>query len=341
MKKEKRALFYSSVNDKDLFVTMGFYSTDIQILQDLGLTVYLTNSFMDFLKFWQYDIAFIYFWTKGLVPAIISKIFRKKVIFTGGTDSLDSGYNKSINDFNLKKIIFKLCAFCSDANIIVSRSDLKNIEAGGYNLKRLYLIPHVIDFEKYAYNGTPKKNIMVTIVWMGTIGNVQRKGVDKLLHIFTEFIKKNDDFKVVIIGCPGQGTDYLKNIARKMNVENKIIFTGRIDEQEKIKYLQDCKYYFQLSEYEGFGIGAIEALAAGDIVIHSGRGGLADGIDSFGVLIKNIDDYKNIALQLENINKNYENYNDFVRKGIKHVEEKFSYHVRKEGIAKIISEIFI
>jgi hypothetical protein len=55
MKKEKRVLFYSSVNDKTLFVNTGFYSTDIQILQDLDLKVNLTNSFNDFLKFWQYD----------------------------------------------------------------------------------------------------------------------------------------------------------------------------------------------------------------------------------------------------------------------------------------------
>jgi len=340
MKKEKRVLFYSSVNDKKLFVTTGFYSTDIQILQDLGLSVNLTNSFNDFLKFWQYDIAFIYFWTKGIVPAIIGKIFRKKVIFTGGLDSLDRGYNISISDYNLKKVFFKLCTCCSDANIIVSSSDLKNIEKTGYNFKKIYLIPHVIDFERYAYNGTPKKNVITTIVWMGKIENVKRKGVDRLLYVFNELIKKNDDLKVFIIGSPGEGSDYLKNIVRQMNIESRVIFTGRIDENEKIKYLQDSKYYLQLSEYEGFGIAAIEALAAGNIVIHSGRGGLADAIDSFGVLIKNIDDYENIAVQLNNVNKNYENYKHFIKNGMKHVEEKFSYYVRKDSIAKVINEIF-
>jgi len=337
---KNRVIFYSSVQDKDLFRITGFYSTDINILEDLGYKVHLSNSFKDFFKFWQYDIAFIYFWTKGLIPAIISKIFFKKVLFTGGIDSLDRKFNKSKWDYFIKKIVFKLCAINSDANIIVSKSDLNNIKETGYRLKKIYYLPHVIDFEKYAYEGTPKKDIITTVVWMGNKGNVERKGVDKLLHVYKEFLKNNQNINVVIIGSPGEGTLFLKDIARKYNIETLVKFTGQIDEEEKIKYLKESKYYFQLSEYEGFGIAAIEALAAGNIVIHSGKGGLADAIGSFGILVEDVENYRDIALKLDEINRNYEKYYDFVRNGIKHVQEKYSYHVRKEGLSKVIHEIF-
>lgn len=339
--KRKRIFFYSSVKDKDLFRITGFYSTDINILEDLGYKVHLSNSFKDFFKFWQYDIAFIYFWTKGLIPAIISKIFIKKALFTGGIDRLNISYNKSKRDYIIKKIAFKLCAIFSDANIIVSKSDLNNIKETGYRVKRIHYLPHVIDFEKYAYDGSPKKGIITTVVWMEeSEGNVIRKGVDKLLYVYKEYLKLNQDLSIKIIGSIGKGTDYLKKIAKDLNIEDRIIFTRRISEEDKIRYLKESKYYFQLSLYEGFGIAALEALAAGNIVIHSGRGGLADSMDTFGILIEDIDDYKNIASKLNEINKNYEKYSDFICKGVKHVNDNFSYDVRRDGLLNIIKEVY-
>lgn len=338
--KRNRVIFYSSVKDKDLFRVTGFYSTDINILEDLGYKVYLSNSFKDFFKFWQYDITFIYFWTKGLIPAIISKIFFKKVLFTGGIDKLDRNYNKSKYDYIIRKIIFKLCTICSDANIIVSKSDLYNIKETGYRINKIYYLSHVIDFEKYAYDGSLKKNIITTVVWMDGKINVIRKGVDKLLYVYKEYLKLNKNTTIQIIGSIGEGTNYLKNIAKALDIEEQIIFTGRISEEEKIKSLKESKFYFQLSLYEGFGIAAIEALAAGNIVIHSGRGGLADGIASYGILIEDIDEYKNIALKLNKINNDYESYSEFICKGVKHVNDHFSYDVRRNGILYIITDIY-
>lgn len=336
----KRVLFYSSVKDMDLFRVTGFYSTDINILENLGYKVLLSNSFKDFLFFWQYDIAFIYFWTKGLIPAIISKFFLKKVLFTGGIDRLDRSYNKSKMDYVIKKILFKWCSTFSDANIIVSQSDLNNIRKTGYRISRLYYLPHVIDFEKYKYDGCPKNEIITTIVWMeGSELNVLRKGVDKLLYVYKEYLKFNNNTTIRIIGSIGEGTNYLIKLAKELDIADRIIFTDRISEEDKIRYLKESRYYFQLSLYEGFGVSAIEALAAGNIVFHSGRGGLADAIDSYGILIEDINDYKNIAFKLNEVNRLYENFSAFICDGVNHVSNNFSYNVRRNGISNIISSL--
>lgn len=340
MKKRKRALFYSSVKDKDLFRITGFYSTDIDILENIGYEVILSNSIKDFLKFWRYDIAFIYFWTKGLIPAIISKIFFKKVLFTGGIDGLDRNFNKSKLNYIIRKVVFKLCTMNSDANIIVSKSDLNNIKETGCRVKSIHYLSHVIDFEKYTYDGRPKKDIITTIVWMEAEANVTRKGVDKLFYVYKEYLTLSKDLTIQIIGSIGEGTNYLKKIAKDLEIEDRIIFTGRISEEDKIRHLKESKYYFQLSLYEGFGIAALEALAAGNIVIHSGRGGLADAIDSYGILIEDLDDYKNIALKMNEINNCYETYLDFICKGVKHVNDHFSYDVRRDGILNIVKGVY-
>jgi len=335
----RRVLFYSSVSDKDLFRITGFYKTDIQILKDLGYKVVLSNSFKDFFKFWKYDISFIYFWTKGLIPAGISKLFHKKVIFTGGIDNLDLEYNNSMLNYNIKKFIFKLCTIFSDANIIVSTADLNNINTTKYKIKNIYLIPHVIEFRKYKYDDTLKNNIITTIVWMGSKSNVLRKGVDKMLYIYKKFLNYNNNYTIVIIGSTGEGTKYLEEISKKIGIFNKVKFTGRIKEEEKIKYLKTSKFYFQLSEYEGFGISSIEALAAGNIVIHSGKGGLKDALGSYGIKVKDRINYNEIACLLRDIDNKYKEYFDFINDGIKYIGDNFSYRVRKKGIAKVLKNI--
>ena len=86
------------------------------------------------------------------------------------------------------------------------------------------------------------------------------------------------DSKFYIIGRPDAGTPILKEMIRQYGMEDRIIFTGGLPEEEKVDYLNKSRFYFQLSIYEGFGISALEALCARNIVIHSGKGGLSNPI---------------------------------------------------------------
>jgi glycosyltransferase involved in cell wall biosynthesis len=340
--KRKRVLFYSSLKDIDLFRITGFYKTDIEILKELDYEVILSNSYLDFLKFRRYDFSFIYFWTRGAIPAILSKLFYKKVIFTGGIDDLDKNYNRSKLNYSLKKYFFKFCTIFSDANIIVSESDIKNIKLTGFNVNNIIYLPHVVDINKFKFDGREKSNYITTVVWMETSEiNVIRKGVDKLLYVFNLIRKSNHDFKLVIIGSVGLGSDYLIKIAKELGILDLITFTGRIDEDEKISTLNDSKYYFQLSIYEGFGIAAIEALAAGCIVFHSGKGGLAKSIGNHGVVVPDINNYAQIAGLFVNFNEQYdENSKDLIKNGVNYVVNNFSYHLRRNGIKNILLSFY-
>jgi glycosyltransferase involved in cell wall biosynthesis len=241
----------------------------------------------------------------------------------------------------VRKWFFKLSTVLSDANIIVSPTDLENIQRTNIKYSNITLIPHVINFERYQYDVSKvqKENIITTIVWMETKENVIRKGVDKLLYSYKELLKYDDTFKLIIIGSEGVGTEYLKNLAKEIDVFDKVIFTGRIEESEKIDYLKRSKFYFQLSMYEGFGIAAIEALAAGNLVVHSGKGGLGYTIGSKGIQVEDTSDYKSIGLLLTEINKNYSNYSDFIQEGISHIQYNFSYDSRKKNIRNVLERI--
>jgi len=144
----KRILFYSSVSTKRMFSIQQFYRTDICILRDLGYDVKLSNSFINYFFFWKYDLSLIYFYRYGLLPALIAKFFLKKVVFTGGIDYLDKNY-AGLKSYRIQKILFKFCILFSDKNILVSNSDIKNINSFKSKLpeSKFPLSFHVIDFK--------------------------------------------------------------------------------------------------------------------------------------------------------------------------------------------------
>lgn len=120
---------------------------------------------------------------------------------------------------------------------------------------------------------------------MGNVNNVKRKGVDIALYVFS-ILKQNtlfSDYKFIIIGKVGEGTSYLRSLIVKYNLTNDVIITDEISETSKIDYLKRSKYYFQLSFYEGFGLAALEALVAKNIVIHSAKGGLSNPVFASGI----------------------------------------------------------
>ena len=337
--RRKKVLFYAAVRDPALFRTMGFYATDIKILEDCGYEVTPTNRLLDFFKYGRYDLAFIYFWTKGLLPAIVAKGLGKKVLFTGGIDALDRGFNRRALDYLIKKWLFRACAALSDANIIVSLSDLANVRQTGVDVSSLHLVPHVIDAQRYAHDGRRKQNWITTVAWMGTKENVQRKGLDRLLRVFGEFVQMDNGYTLMLIGPGGEGSAYLARMASDLDIAGRVVFTGEVAEEEKIRLLKESKYYFQLSAYEGFGISAIEALAAGNLVFHSGRGGLSDSMPPEGIEIADIADFPKIAKTLAKVDQDYGDYQDRISGGVRRMREQYAYCVRKERIGAILNAL--
>jgi len=338
MNNKKTINFYSSVPDKSLFSKSGFYVLDIAILESLGYEVNTSNRITDFLKFWKYDITFIYFYRWGLFPAILSRLFRKPVFFTGGIDNLDKDFvGEDSKTYKIQKHFLKACNIFSNNNIIVSQSDWENVSGVINNIeKKSVLIPHAIMIDQFKEDISieKKENIITTIVWMGK-GNVIRKGIDKSLYVLKELVDRGLDYKFYILGKEGEGTKYLQEIIDKLQLNNHVIFTGFISEEEKIDLLKKSKLYFQLSKFEGFGIAAIEALAAGNIIVHTAKGGLRDTIADFGIKVKVEDSPEKIvdAIVKQQENK-FKKQN--LSSAVKHLENNFSFDMRKNKLNDIL-----
>ena len=336
-KNKKIVLFYSSVKTKKMFSIQSYYRNDIKILKDLGYTVRLSRSSWNFICFWRYSVAYIYFYRYGFFAALWAKIFRKRVFFTGGIDYLEPSFASRRQRY-IQAIFFKLCNWLSDRSFIVSSMDCQNV-AGLYGGKlpvNCTLSFHVVDFERFLYKGDIKReNQFLLVAWMQNLDNVFRKGIDKALVVFKNVHDKHPESRLILAGSPGEGSRYIMNMISQLGLDDgSVSYLGAISEECKVKLMLESKFYFMLSAYEGFGIAAIEALTAGCCLIHSGRGGLNDAAGRMGIKV-NIDDLNEVSrvcldLYEQPINKSR------IAEGISFVKERFCYETRLNLMKKYI-----
>lgn len=280
-----RVLFYSSVASKKQFVSQEYYRTDIKILRGLGYDVLLSKHWHDFLAFWRYDVAFIYFYRFGLIPALIARLVGKRVFFSGGIDYLDKAA-ATPKQYLAQAVFYNLCSVFSSRNIIVSDADLRNCERVRrlFPARRQVVCKHAIsNLYLEGRLGAGKEKLVVTIAWMGRTENVVRKGLIEALDFFNEMRLRDPEWRMRVIGPKGGGTPMVEARIRELGLEGFVELTGRVSEDAKVGFLNRAQVYLQLSQYEGFGIAAIEALGCGCVVVHSGAGGLAEGVGPHGI----------------------------------------------------------
>ena len=71
------------------------------------------------------------------------------------------------------------------------------------------------------------------------------------------------DIKLVCTGAPGERQAWLGEVARAMNLENRILFPGYLSNTTLSELMSNSKGLVFPSLYEGFGIPVVEAMAAG------------------------------------------------------------------------------
>jgi glycosyltransferase involved in cell wall biosynthesis len=334
-----RILFYSSVASKKQFVRQEYYLWDIRILRSLGHAVSLSKHWYDFLAFWRYDVAFLYFYRYSLIPAILARMFGKKVFFSGGIDYLDEKF-ASRKEYLVQALFYNFCGIFATRNIIVSRSDLRNVEKVRWLFppSRQALSGHCFNEIALLRSGPPaKEKLVLTVAWMARVENVIRKGIVESLEFFKELHRRDPEYRMIIVGPKGEGSVLVESHIRRLELGQSVTLTGGISEAAKADLLNRAQIYLQLSRYEGFGIAAIEALAAQCVVVHSGAGGLGEGVGEFGLLWKP-EQYSESVTHTLALIQDQPRYARWCEAGQEHVMKNFSTRSRTQAFQSILSE---
>lgn len=104
------------------------------------------------------------------------------------------------------------------------------------------------------------------LLYVGRIS--KNKRIDRLIETVALLKKRVPEVKLKIAGEDWEGIQKeLEKLAEKRGVNENVEFLGKIKRAELIELLSETNFFVSASEYEGFGISAIEGMAAGCIVV--------------------------------------------------------------------------
>ena len=144
------------------------------------------------------------------------------------------------------------------------------------------------------------------VLYIGRL--VENKGLEDLIYGFSEF-SKNSDYKLIIAGF-GNLEIKLKTLVQEQNLENRIIFAGKVGLSEKKSLFEESQILIVPSGIltglpsEGMPVTILEGLYFGKVVIASDQTNcediIQDGINGF---IYKSKDAGSITKVLNKINK--------------------------------------
>jgi glycosyltransferase involved in cell wall biosynthesis len=118
--------------------------------------------------------------------------------------------------------------------------------------------------------GTLAPYILYVGVWMS------HKNLERVMQAYAKVRERHPDLRLVMTGRPVPGYANLIEVARELNIENRVLFPGFVpDELMPALYAQAQCFVFP-SLYEGFGLPALEAAAVGTPVVTSNVTSLAE-----------------------------------------------------------------
>jgi glycosyltransferase involved in cell wall biosynthesis len=112
-----------------------------------------------------------------------------------------------------------------------------------------------------------------------------RKNLPFLVRAYALAIRDGIDTKLVITGKKGWYYDSLFKLVDELNLKNRVVFTGYVDDKDMPALYSGAKAFVFPSLYEGFGLPPLEAMACGTPVISSNTSSMPEVIGNAGILI--------------------------------------------------------
>ncbi|PCJ18583.1 MAG: hypothetical protein COB02_10620 [Candidatus Cloacimonadota bacterium] len=167
--------------------------------------------------------------------------------------------------------------------ISVSKGISKELK-NDYKLTNIHTIYNLIDCKKYVQNTSTLKTIQ--LLSYGRF--VDQKRMYLLIEVAKFLKEKKVDFKMTLIG-DGLKKDSLLDLVRKYQLTSVVFLLG---EDSLSQSQKDAHIYMQCSEFEGFGIAMLEAMACGlaIIAVDCPYGPKEILLDNCGILIEDNSD---------------------------------------------------
>lgn len=265
----------------DWYIRAGAKVTGRVIRNDIDISY--IKDLKNFLKQNQIDVVHAHE-LKAVANSVIAA-------FLAGTKVRISHQHTPFSDWQVpksKRLIYDifyalLINMFGTREIALTNSVKKIKENAGISKKKLVVIPNGIDTYKFFVTPVERENYRREICRKYHIdpasivlGNISRttceKGQDILLKAFSRLLSSNEtgDSKYTLLICGGgELEETLWKLAGSLGIKDRLVITGKFDDEMKLKFYNTFDYFIFPSLGEGFGIVLIEALMSGLPVVSS------------------------------------------------------------------------
>ncbi len=161
-----------------------------------------------------------------------------------------------------------------------------------------------------------------------------RKNIPNLIRAFAKFSKADkQNFKLVIGGKKGWLYDEIFQVVKDEEVEDKIIFTDYIADEDMLPLYKGATAFTFISWMEGFGLTPLEAMAVGLPVLCSNTSSLPEVVGDAAILVSP-ESVEQIAEDMRQLAEDEKLRKELIEKG-KLQASKFSW----EKTAKLTLEV--
>lgn len=243
----------------------------------------------------------------------------------------------------LKRNIFNFIHYFPDMVITCGENMRKNlIENCGFPPNKLISIPTGVEKKFFNIKRTPRnktkyglnENTPVII----NVGILRReKGHEITLKAFKFVLEKIPEAVLMIVG-DGPSKPRILNEVKSLNLEEKVIFTGFLEDPSEVFSFADVNVISSWSE--GLPQSLLQALAAGVPTVATAVGGIPEVLinNETGINVQP-GDYRALAEGIIKLLTDYKWASEITQKGREIVKEKYSEETMIDKLEKLYKEL--
>jgi len=309
------------VNVKPLFYSFGFH---FPLRDFIAITFSIIFAPLTFWRFKKYDIFFGANQPGPVICYFLSRILKKPyVIYLAQPTRLlypreidrRVGFGKgSFDAFYILTKIFKPLVYFIDklsitqANAICANGNyIADILNKTYGIKTIVCpagthIPKTVLSQSDRWSGGVRigKSYIKKPYILVTNRHFPQKKFEYAIHTLKYLIKRFQAVNLVITGAPTAYTQKIVRLSHKLGVFDLVFFLGLVNEADLTKLYKNACLYLYTSPQEDFGMGVIEAMAAGIPVVAWDSAGpkttVINGKTGFLAKKEDINDFSSKAL---------------------------------------------
>ena len=234
----------------------------------------------------------------GLLGILVSKMLRRPVIYTLHTIYDDYVYYVVPRPLvkTGQRVFYKyIKSLYKRATVITGPSpkSLEYLNNAGLH-RNIEIIPNPVDVERFSLENVEREEVaqvrskynIPNDAFVGCIVSRvgKEKSIDVLLDYIASYAKKNEKFRFLIVG-DGPAKKDLEAQAKRLRIDNIVIFTGKVPNGQLLPYYAACDVFLTASLSDTNSISMLEAMSMGLPIIQRedvvNKGQVVENINGF------------------------------------------------------------